>query len=319
MKLSSRVLWSAMALSVSVGLTACGGDKGGETADTAKADAKAETSGAVIKIATEGAYPPMNYTEKDGSLAGFDVDVTNALCEQMKANCKIVAQDWEGIIPGLQSNKYDAIVASMAITEERKQAVDFTDPYFSSGLLLIDKKDSDVSQSNLDGKKIGAQKSTVASDYLEEKNPKAKTSLYDTQDNANMDLVNGRVDAVLVDYVIGAEWLAKPEAKGYEQKGDTISTGSDDFAIAVRKGDELAGKFNKALAEIKANGTYDKINMKYFGKKDGEKAEVVEVAEPKADDKAKAEEVKAEEPKADEAKADDKATEEKKEDKKEDK
>ncbi len=314
MKLSSRVLWSAMALSVSVGLTACGADKGGETADKAKADAKTETSGAVIKIATEGAYPPMNFTDKDGSLVGFDVDVTNALCEQMQANCKIVAQDWEGIIPGLQSNKYDAIVASMAITDERKQAVDFTDPYFSSGLLLIAKKDSDISQTNLDGKTIGAQKSTVASDYLEEKNPKAKTSLHETQDNANMDLLNGRVDAVLVDYVIGAEWLTKDEAKDYEQKGDVISTGNDDFGIAVRKGDELAGKFNKALAEIKANGTYDKISMKYFGKKDGKAEEVVETEEakaeePKADEKAKAEEVKAEEPKADDKK------EEKKEDK----
>ncbi len=280
MKLSSRVLWSAMALTVSVGLTACGGDKGGETADKAKADAK-ETSGDVIRIASEGAYPPMNFTDKDGNLVGFDIDVTNALCEQMKAKCEIVAQDWEGIIPGLQNNKYDAIVASMAITDERKQAVDFTDPYFSSGLLLIAKADSDVSQTNLDGKTVGAQKSTVASDYLEEKHPKAKPSLYDTQDNANMDLVNGRLDAVLVDYVIGAEWLTKPEAKGFEQKGETVSTGKDDFGIAIRKGDELAGKFNKALAEIKANGTYDKISMKYFGAKDDAKAE-----EPKAEEKA---------------------------------
>ncbi|MBS9779082.1 MAG: transporter substrate-binding domain-containing protein [Moraxellaceae bacterium] len=279
MKLSSRVLWSAMALTVSVGLTACGGDKGGETADKAKADAKADTSGEVIKIATEGAYPPMNFTDKDGNLAGFDVDVANALCEQMKANCEIVAQDWEGIIPGLQSNKYDAIIAGMAITDERKQAVDFTDPYFSSGLLLIAKKDSDVGLDKLDGKTIGAQKSTVASDYLEEKNPDAKTQLYDTQDNANMDLVNGRVDAVLVDQVVGTDWLSKDEAKDFEQKGDTVSTGKDDFGIAIRKGDALAGKFNTALAEIKANGTYDKISTKYFGKKDA-KAE-----EPKAEEK----------------------------------
>ncbi len=276
MKLSSRVLWSAMALTVSVGLTACGADKGGETADKAKADATTETSGDVIRVASEGAYPPMNFTDKDGNLVGFDIDVTNALCEQMKAKCKIVAQDWEGIIPGLQSNKYDAIVAGMAITDERKQAVDFTDPYFSSGLLLVAKKDSDISLENLDGKTVGAQKSTVASDYLEEKNPNAKTSLYDTQDNANMDLINGRVDAVLVDQVVGTDWLSKDEAKDFEQKGETISTGKDDFGIAVRKGDELAGKFNKALAEIKANGTYDKISMKYFGKKDGEAKEATE-------------------------------------------
>ncbi len=267
MKSSSRLLWSAMTLAVSVGLTACGGDKASESAPADKADAnKTETSSEVIKIATEGAYPPMNFTNADGSLGGFDVDVTNALCEQMKAKCEIVAQDWEGIIPGLQSNKYDAIVAGMSITEERKKAVDFTEPYFSSGLLLIAKADSDIAQGKLDGKAVGAQKATVAGDYLEEKNPKAKSSLYDTQDNANMDLINGRLDAVIVDQVVGTDWLASDDAKGYEQKGETISTGKDDFAIAVRKGDPLAGKLNTALAEIKANGTYDAISKKYFDK-----------------------------------------------------
>ncbi len=267
MKSSSRLLWSAMTLAVSVGLTACGADKAKDPAPADKADAnKAEASAEVIKIATEGAYPPMNFTKADGSLAGFDVDVTNALCEQMKANCEIVAQDWDGIIPGLQAKKYDAIVAGMSITEERKQAVDFTDPYFSSGLLLIAKADSDVAQGKLDGKTVGAQKATVASDYLEENNPKATVNLYDTQDNANMDLVNGRLDAIIVDQVVGTDWLASDDAKGYEQKGETISTGKDDFAIAVRKGDALAGKLNTALAEIKANGKYDEISKKYFSK-----------------------------------------------------
>lgn len=259
---NSKKLWSVSALALAVSLTACGN----KTEEAATTEAE-DTSSEVLRIATEGAYVPMNFIKKDGSLAGFDVDVANALCEAMKTNCEIVQQDWAGMIPSLQAKKFDAVIASMSITDERKEKVDFTDPYFSSGLVLISKANEDVSLQNLAGKKVGAQKATVAVTYLEEKHPDIEVMAYETQDNANMDLLSGRVDAVLVDKVVGLPWLASDAGKDYSQKGETISTGDDDFGIAIRKGDALVGKFNTALAEIKANGTYEKISVKYFGDK----------------------------------------------------
>ncbi len=285
---SIRLLGSTMALAMSIGLTACGGDKANEPAadakkaETAEASKEApkkeeakkeateagatEATGDVIRIATEGAYPPMNFTNPDGTLGGFDVDVSNALCEQMKAKCEIVAQDWDGIIPGLKAKKYDAIVAGMSITDERKKVVDFTDRYFSSGLIVIAKKGSDTSLKN--AKNVGAQRSTVASQYLEDEHKGVSAKLYDTQENANIDLLNGRLDAIVVDQIVGTDWLSKDGSKDYEQKGEVILTGKDDFGIAIRKGDtELANKFNTALKEIKGNGTYETISQKYFGNK----------------------------------------------------
>lgn len=251
-------------LALSMGLTACGGNKPAEEAKAT--NETAEASAEVVRFATEGAYPPMNFTDKDGNLGGFDVDVANALCEQMKANCEIVAQDWEGIIPGLQAEKYDAVIAGMSITDERKQVVDFTDPYFSSGLLLIAKKGEEASFESLAGKSVGAQTATIASQYLEEEYPDIDVKLYDTQENVNLDLINGRLDAVLVDQVVGTDWLSSEDAANFEQKGEAVSTGKDDFGIATRKDDELTGKLNTALADIKSNGKYDEISSKYFSK-----------------------------------------------------
>ena len=119
-----------------------------------------------IKIATEGAYPPFNGKDASGELVGFDLDIAKALCEEMKVKCEIVAQDWDGIIPGLEAKKYDAIAASMSITDERKQKVDFTDRYYSNYLRIVAKKGSGITGADgLTGKTVGAQRSTVAATW----------------------------------------------------------------------------------------------------------------------------------------------------------
>lgn len=220
-----------------------------------------------IRIATEGAYPPFNMKDTSGQLTGFDVDIAKALCEEMKADCEIVAQDWDGIIPGLLAKKYDAIIASMSITAERKQKVSFTDSYYSNYLRFIAKKGSKLtaSQSGLKGKTLGAQRATISAQHLEDNYRKsADVKVYDTQEAAFLDLKSGRLDAILVDAYPGYDWLSKAENSDYDFLGDSIDI-DDKIGIAIRKGDgALADKFNKALQALLKNGKYSKINSKYF-------------------------------------------------------
>lgn len=217
-----------------------------------------------IKIATEGAYPPFNAKDASGALIGFDVEIANALCEEMKAKCEIVAQDWDGIIPGLVAKKYDAIVASMSITDERKEKVDFTDRYYSNYLRIMAKKDSGItSPDDLKGKTAGAQRATVAATWAEDHLGRGSTvKLYDTQTAAYSDLEAGRLDALVSDVYPAYDWLkGKPD---YEFVGENIDI-DDKIGIAVRKGeDELREKFNAALKTIRENGKYAEINAKYF-------------------------------------------------------
>ena len=220
-----------------------------------------------IRIATEGAYPPFNMKNASGELIGFDVDIAKALCKEMKADCEIVAQDWDGIIPGLLAKKYDAIIASMSITEERKRKVAFSDPYYSNYLRFIAKKDSGlkVDGGGLKGKSIGAQRATISAQHLEDNYRKsAKVKVYDTQEAAFLDLKAGRLDAVLVDAYPGYDWLSQSDNSGYDFIGDSIDI-NDKIGIAHRKGDKALGaKFNQALQAILQNGTYSRINSDYF-------------------------------------------------------
>jgi polar amino acid transport system substrate-binding protein len=216
-----------------------------------------------VRIGTEGAYPPFNMIDKNGKPDGFDVDIAKALCEKMGADCTFVTQDWDGIIPGLLARKYDAIVASMSITDERKKAVDFTDRYYSNSLRFIARKGSGIDPNNLKGKSIGAQRATIAANYAEGVKD-AEAKLYDTQENAYLDLSSGRIDLLVTDMLPGDDWLQSEQGTGFEFVGENIDI-DDKIGIAVRKGDDkLRESLNKAIAAIIADGTYAKINAKYF-------------------------------------------------------
>lgn len=218
-----------------------------------------------VRMGTEGAYPPFNQIDPSGKLTGFDVDIGNALCEKMKVECEWVTQDWDGIIPGLLAKKYDTIIASMSITDERKQAVDFSERYYSNSLRYIAKKGSGLDTMKLDGKTIGAQRATIAGQYLEDNlTGKVEIKLYDTQENAYIDLEAGRLDAVLGDMLVNYEWLQSDAAKDFDFVGESFNR-SDVIGIAVRKGDtDLRDKLSAAIKAIREDGTYAKINAKYF-------------------------------------------------------
>ena len=216
-----------------------------------------------LRIGTEGAYPPFNGIDADGNLIGFDVDVAMALCEEMKANCELVAQDWDGIIPALVANKYDAIIASMSITDERKQTIDFTNKYYSNYLAVIGAKGKIAGPDDLANKTVGAQRSTIASQWAEDNlTSQSDVKLYDTQTAAYTDLISGRLDAMVSDIYPAMDWLK--DNAGYELAGKKIDI-NDQIGIGIRQGEEdLKIALNSAIEAIRNNGKYAEINAKYF-------------------------------------------------------
>ena len=234
------------------------------------ASSAAMADGEKITIATEGAYPPFNNLESDGTLTGFDVDIAKALCEEMKADCTFVAQDWDGIIPGLIAKKFDAIVASMSITEERKKQVDFSKKYYNTPPAIVVPKDSEIKEATpeaLAGKTLGAQGSTTHSNYAEAHMKDSEVKLYPTADEYKLDIANGRIDDVIDDVVVLSEWLKTADGACCKLLGtlplDPVING-EGAGIAVRKGDPLADKFTAAIAAIRKSGKYQEINDKYF-------------------------------------------------------
>ncbi|ORE95928.1 Putative amino-acid binding periplasmic protein [Stappia sp. 22II-S9-Z10] len=224
-----------------------------------------------LKIGTEGAYPPFNYYDSDRNLIGFDVDIAKALCEEMGAECTFVAQDWDGIIPGLIAGKYDAIIASMSITPERDEVVDFTNKYYNTPPAIAVPKDSDLSEATPEALSdiiMGAQGSTTHANYAAQYFPDTELRRYGTPEEYKLDLASGRIDAAIDDVVVLSDWLKTED--GACCKILTTLTPDPEIngpgaGIAVREGEaELIEKFNAAITAIREDGTYAEIQAKYF-------------------------------------------------------
>lgn len=219
-----------------------------------------------VRIAIDGSYAPFAVVDASGQLQGFDVDIANALCTQMNADCTLVSQNWDGMIPGLKVRKYDAIISSMSITQERARVVDFTDRYYSNVLAFIGSKQRTfvLDKAHLKGLSVGAYRSTVSSQYLEDGfDGVVDIKLYDTQDQAYMDLKAGRIDLLVSDKFPAWNWLASQDGQQYEFKGPDVDI-DDKVAIAIRKNSPLRQRFNAAIKDIRANGVYQQINARYF-------------------------------------------------------
>jgi lysine-arginine-ornithine-binding protein len=234
---------------------------------TASAYSQAET----LKMGTEGAYAPFNLVNQEGQLEGFDIDIGNALCAEMKVECEWVTADWDGIIPALMSKKFDTIVASMSITDERKEKIDFSSKYYTSPVKFAQPKGSniEISKEGLKGKVIGVQGSTVTENFVKGMfGDVAEVKAYGAQDEANLDFVSGRVDLIAADSFVLYDFLASKDGDFAEATGpdfDDPKYLGDGIGVGIRKGDdELKDRLNKAIKAIRANGTYQKINAKYF-------------------------------------------------------
>jgi arginine/ornithine transport system substrate-binding protein len=224
-----------------------------------------------LRYAVEGGYAPFSVLGADGRIKGFDIDIANALCERMKVQCVQVQSEFDAMIPGLRAKKFDAIVASMSITAERRKAVDFSENYYNTPARLLARADAklDPTPEGLKGKRVGVQRTTIHDRYATATFKGAEIVRYTKQDEVFLDLVSGRIDASLVDSVAADIGFLKTGAgKGFALRGPNF----DDPAyfgfgagIAVRKGDAvLQAALNAALAALRADGSYKKINDRYF-------------------------------------------------------
>lgn len=225
-----------------------------------------------VGIAAE-AYPPFASPDASGNWVGWEVEIINAVCAAGEMDCVITPVAWDGIIPSLTSGQIDVIMASMSITEERKQTIDFSDKYYNTPTVIVGAKGVEMAPTpeGLAGKVIGVQASTIHADYVEKyfAPTAAEIKIYQTQDEANQDLAAGRIDATQADSIAMDAFLASDAgAACCEMKGSV----ADDPQIlglgvgaGVRKGDDaLREKINAAIAKVIADGTYDEITAKYF-------------------------------------------------------
>lgn len=253
---------TALAVLCGTVLVGCGQDKPAEQADAQPTAEKRK-----LTIATEAAYPPFNNTTPDGKIVGFDVDVIQAVCAEMNAECEIKAQDWDGLIPSLLANHYDAIIAGMSITKERQAQVDFSEPYFSNTIVWLAKNDGSFDPNNIKSLVLGSQRATTGAAYISEKydgKDGNTVKLYDTYTNAYLDLKAGRNQAVMAEKVSASDWLKQADNQGFGLVGEEIDN-NDHLGIAVRKGDTLKADIDAALAKVKESGKLAELEKLHFG------------------------------------------------------
>lgn len=221
-----------------------------------------------IKFAMEATYAPFEYMDENNQIQGFDVDLANALCEEMKATCTFHNQAFDSLIPALKFKRYDAAISAMDITEARLQQVNFSDAYYDNSAAFISIEGKVADQAELEGKRIGVQNGSTHQSYLLKQLPGVTAVPYSSYQDAFIDMKNGRIDSVFGDTAVVAEWFKKQDNLTYV--GDQVTNQEyfgNGFGIAVNKSNpELVAQLNTALAAVKANGEYDKIFNKYFGK-----------------------------------------------------
>ncbi len=219
-----------------------------------------------IRIAFDVPYEPFEYKTPDGELTGFEVELAEAVCAELRAECEFVIQAWDGMIPGLLARKFDAIMSSMSITPERAEHVLFSEPYYNTpgGWFARDDFDVDVTDMEaMQDKTVGVQRGTTMDTYVtNEMSDVVTIKRYTTAEDMVLDLEGQRLDVVFVDYPVGEQTIMSRE--GFKETGEPVKLG-EGVGVAMRPRDrDLAGKINAALNKLKNDGTYDAIMAKYF-------------------------------------------------------
>lgn len=219
-----------------------------------------------LKVGLEGTYPPFNFQDENGQLTGFEVDLANALAEELGVKAEFQPTKWDGILAALESKRLDVVINQVTISEERKQKYDFSTPYTLSGIQALTRKadaDSIKSAADLAGKKVGVGLGTNYEQWLKENVPQADIRTYDDDPTKFQDLNVGRIDVILVDRLAAFEMV--------EKTGDRLAVAGDAFSrqesgIALRKGNpQLLATIDAAIAKLRADGTLKQLSEKWFG------------------------------------------------------
>jgi|SRR5690554_916175 len=219
-----------------------------------------------LLVATDTAFVPFEF-KQDGKYTGFDIELWEAIAKEAGFKYELRPMDFNGIIPGLQTRNIDAALAGITIRDDRKQVIDFSDPYYESGLaILVNKDNNDIKTAkDLEGKMVAVKIGTATVDYLKDNVPDAKLKLFPNIDNAFLELATGRVDAVVHD-TPNLQYFAKTGGEGRVKVVGSLKSG-DYYGIGFPKGSELVPAVNEALKTLRSNGTYDALYSKWFGAK----------------------------------------------------
>lgn len=225
-----------------------------------------------VGIAAEP-YPPFASPDASGKWTGWEVDMIGAVCKAAEMECEVVPVAWDGIIPALTAGQIDAIMASMSITEERLKTIDFSNKYYNTPTVIVAAKGGDIAATpeGLAGKILGVQVSTIHEAYAQKHfaGSVAEIKVYQTQDEANQDLVAGRIDATQADSIALDAFLSTPEGGACCESKGAVANDTDVLGLGVgvglRKGeDALKAKFNAGIAKVLQDGTYDAVTKPYF-------------------------------------------------------
>ena len=229
--------------------------------------ATAAVFAADLRVCVDGAHPPFSVTDTNGGLSGFDIDIARALCEEAGMQCELVRRDWDSLVPALLGEECDAVVASLSPSKERKKQLAFTKRYYRNGVKFVRKVGvgGKIAYKAMAGKTVGVRDGALAADFLSKEFKGVNVMRYPTLAQAHDALKQGKVEFVLADRFVQADWVAKNE--GYEMAGPTYTKTKyfKDAAVVVRKGDKtLRNKLNDGIETLRANGSYKAINDKYF-------------------------------------------------------
>ncbi|GEK48284.1 transporter substrate-binding domain-containing protein [Bisbaumannia pacifica] len=222
-----------------------------------------------LRIGVDVPYVPYQYQQPDGTITGFEVELINAVCTEMQRECEWIKQDWDGIIPGLLARKYDFIASAMNITEDRARQVQFSEPYYQVPSVWVGRSDHEVDvEDTLAGVTIGVQQGTIQDRYVTQFHPEADIRRYSNSGGVISDMHSGRLDLVFTAFPLAQEALLDEDA--YSRRGPLITEPESIYGPGVgaafrTRDQELVEEFNAAMAEVKADGTFERLQQQYFG------------------------------------------------------